>query len=76
MPVMALAWANYHSSKIISGHGLEISMGQEPFPVSNLDIAMLPVTLRDFKSKDVGFTMPVGLGTTERSRAHVKDEYS
>jgi len=73
---MALASANYHSSKIISGHGLEISMGQEPLLVSNLDIAMLPVTLRDlFKSKDMGFTMPAGLGTTERSRAHVKDKY-
>lgn len=72
---MALALAYYHSSKIISGHGLEISMDQEPFPVSNLDIAMLPVTLRDFKSKDVGFTMPVGLGTTERSWAHEKDKY-
>lgn len=72
---MALAWANYHSSKIISGHVLEISMGQEPFPVSNLDIAMPPVTLRDFNSKDMGFTMPVGLGTTEWSLAHVKDKY-
>lgn len=72
---MALAWESYHSSKIISGYGLERSMGQEPLPVSNFDITMLPDTLRDFKSKEVGFTVSVGLETTEWSWAHVKVEY-
>lgn len=38
-------------------------MGQEAFPVSNLDIAIyIP---RDFESEDVVFIMPVGLGSTE-----------
>lgn len=70
---MDLARVKYHSSKIIPGHGLEFCVGQEPFPVSNLDAAILPVTLRDFKSKDMDFTMPAGLGNTEQSWAH--EEY-
>lgn len=48
-------------------------MVQESFPASNLDIAIyIP---RDFESEDVGFTMPVGLGSKEPSWSHVKDEY-
>lgn len=48
-------------------------MGQEPFPVSNLDIAIyIP---RDFESEDVGFTMPAGLGSKEPSWSHERDEY-